>query len=107
MIGTILFNESPILSIGVIFVSGILLKTYIFGSFIFIIILVILMGFYRHESCQDCYDDNIIISPAEGLITNIHQRGENVNISRNILVIWFNLQMLFLSLGLLHIQINL
>ena len=81
MIGTLLFNESPILGFGVIFISALLLTTYKFGSFIFIIILVILMIFYRYESCENCYADNIIISPAEGLITNIHQKGEYVHIS--------------------------
>jgi len=81
MVGTILFKESPVLAFGVVFGSAILLATYKFSSIIFIIILVILMIFYRYDSCRDCYDDNIIISPAEGLITNIHQRGENVHIS--------------------------
>ena len=82
MLETLLFKESPYLSLGIIFIALLLrYKSYNSGFFILLSLLIVLMIFYRYEPYKLRFNDNIIISPAEGLITNIHQSGNNIHIS--------------------------
>ena len=73
---TLLFKESPF--IGLFFI---LLIIYLFitknNTVIPFIILIALMIFYRYEKCTTKYNDNIIVSPAEGKITNIMLLSNN------------------------------
>jgi phosphatidylserine decarboxylase len=82
MLETLLFKESPYLSLVIIFIALLLrYKSYNSGFFILLSLLILLMIFYRYEPYKLRFNDNIIISPAEGLITNIHQSGNNIHIS--------------------------
>ena len=73
---TLLFKESP--CIGLFFI---LLIIYLFitknNTIIPLLILIALMIFYRYEQCTTKYNDNIIVSPAEGKITNIMLLSNN------------------------------
>jgi len=82
MLQTLLFKESPYLTLGIIFIALLLkYKCYNYGFFILLFLLLLLMIFYRYEPYKCRFNDNIIVSPAEGLITNIHQSGNNIHIS--------------------------
>ena len=77
MYRTLLYKES--LSIGLFFTF---LTFYLFiiknkYRIIPFIILIILMIFYRYKNYTTEYDDNIIVSPAEGKITNIMLLSNN------------------------------
>ena len=82
MLQTLLFKESPYLSLAIIFIALLLkYKSYNYSFFIILFLLLLLMLFYRYEPYKFRFNDNIIISPAEGLITNIHKSGDNIHIS--------------------------
>ena len=77
MYRTLLYKES--LCIGLFFTF---LTIYLFiiknkYKIIPFIILIILMIFYRYKNYTTEYDDNIIVSPAEGKITNIMSLSNN------------------------------
>ena len=76
MYTTLLFKESPL--IGLFFI---LLIIYLFitkkNTIIPLIILIALMIFYRYKKYTIEYNDNIIVSPAEGKITNIMLLSNN------------------------------
>ena len=77
MYRTLLYKES--LCIGLFFTF---LTIYLFiiknkYKIIPFIILIILMIFYRYKNYTTEYDDNIIVSPAEGKITNIMLLSNN------------------------------
>ena len=82
MYTTLLFRESPIISIILIFLCfiSIIFLNYLLFS-IFLIFLITLMIFYRYQPYDKRYDDNTIISPANGNITSVEQNGEFINIS--------------------------
>lgn len=82
MYTTLLFNESPLLSsiIVLCFVASFICKLYI----IFVLLLLTLIFvciFYRYKQHTKRYDDNIIISPANGTVTYLEQKDNKINIS--------------------------
>lgn len=79
---TLLFKESPLLaSIIIIFcLLSYTLKSYII--FVLLLsILILLVIFYRYKPHDKRYNDNIIISPAEGTVTYLKQNDDKINIS--------------------------
>lgn len=81
MYRTLLFKESPF--IGLFFI---LLTIYLFiiknkYRIIPFIILIALMIFYRYKKYTIEYNDNIIVSPAEGKITNITLSNNRILVS--------------------------
>lgn len=82
MYTTLLFKESPIISIILImmcFITIIYNYYVIFG--ILCLLLIILIVFYRYKPHEKRYDNNSIVSPADGTITFFEQKGDVVNIS--------------------------
>lgn len=71
MYRTLLFKESPFIGLFFILLTICLLMTKNKYSLIPLIILIALMIFYRYNKYTKEYNDNIIISPAQGKITNI------------------------------------
>lgn len=82
MYQTLLFKESPIISAAVI-ISAVISFRYNkhIGVIISICILIMLSIFYRYKPHLRRYYDNVIISPAQGLVTDIEQRGKYVYVS--------------------------
>ena len=82
MYTTLLFNESPLLS-SIILLC--LFASFICGLYIIFVLLLItlilLCIFYRYESHNKRYDDNVIISPANGTVTYLEQKDNKINIS--------------------------
>ena len=82
MYTTLLFNESPIISIIVVGAIAAMAKCKSnVGIVVFMLILVMLMAFYRYEPHGRQYDNNTIVSPASGLVTYAKQRGKLIHIS--------------------------
>jgi len=82
MYTTLLFNESPLLSsiIVLCLVASFICKLYI----IFVLLLLILIFvciFYRYKPHTKRYDDNFIISPANGTVSYVDQKDKKINIS--------------------------
>ena len=71
MYTTLLYKESPFIGLFFILLTICLLMTKNKYSLIPLIILIALMIFYRYNKYTKEYNDNIIISPAQGKITNI------------------------------------
>jgi phosphatidylserine decarboxylase len=82
MYTTLLFRESPIISITLMFLCfiSIIYKYNVLFSIV-LIFLITLMIFYRYQSHDKRYDDNTIASPANGKITSIEQNNKFINIS--------------------------
>lgn len=81
MYSSLLFNESPIIG-GLSLLITVLSYEYDRKVFIVsVIVLLCLLIFYRYESHNIRYRDNILISPAEGKITYIKQEGDTVWVS--------------------------
>ena len=82
MYTTLLFRESPFIVILLIIVCLItLIYKYYFIFTVSLLLLIILMIFYRYKPHNKRYDNNTIVSPANGCITYAEQNGELVNIS--------------------------
>jgi phosphatidylserine decarboxylase len=82
MYTTLLFNESPLLSsiIVLCLVASFICKLYI----IFVLLLLILIFvciFYRYKPHTKRYDDNVIISPANGTVTSVETKNNKINMS--------------------------
>lgn len=82
MYTTLLFNESPLLSsiLVLCLVASFICRLYI----IFVLLLLILIFvciFYRYKPHTKRYDDNVIISPANGTVTYLEQKDNKINIS--------------------------
>ena len=77
MYTTLLFKESPF--IGLFFILLTIYLLIIKNKYIIIpfLILIALMIFYRYKKYTIEYNDNIIVSPAEGKITNIMELSNN------------------------------
>lgn len=69
---TLLFNESPIIGsvLLIITITATLLNYYI-TAFIFAVLFIFMAFFYRHIPLTTRHKDNIIVSPADGTITNL------------------------------------
>lgn len=78
---SLLISESPYIFFGLTAGTIFLFDKHKYGSFLCILIIILLFIFYRYESINIKFPDNVIVSPAEGLITNIHQSSTNVHIS--------------------------
>ena len=79
---TLLFKESPVISI--IVIAALLLSYYKKKKPLLVLCLVLiflLVLFYRYTPHTERYNDQTIISPAEGKITNIEQQGGTIFIS--------------------------
>lgn len=79
---SLLFQESPV--IGSFFlISSIVLFYYKCNNTasLFLITLLLLLLFYRYEPHQTNYADNVIISPAQGTITNIKYNNNHIYVS--------------------------
>ena len=82
MYTTLLFRESPLIVILLIIVCLITsIYKYYFIFTVSLLLLIILMIFYRYKPHNKRYDNNTIVSPANGCITYAEQNGELVNIS--------------------------
>jgi len=82
MYTTLLFNESPLLSsiILLCLVASFICRLYI----IFVLLLLTLIFvsiFYRYKPHTKRYDDNVIISPANGMVSYLEQKDNKINIS--------------------------
>lgn len=82
MYTTLLFNESPLLSsiLVLCLVASFIYKLYI----IFVLLLLILIFvciFYRYKPHTKRYDDNVIISPANGTVTSVETKNNKINMS--------------------------
>ena len=77
MYTTLLYKESPFIGLFFILLTICLLITKNKYTIIPLIILIILMIFYRYQKYTTEYNDNIIISPAQGKITNIMLLSNN------------------------------
>ena len=82
MYTSLLFKESPFIGSAIAFFilyfswNG---NKKIVGFFIILLLFLIL--FYRFEPHDTNYTDNVIISPAEGKVTNICHDGKNIHVS--------------------------
>lgn len=76
---TLIFQESPFIGCvsGLIIILTYKTKFFVFAVTIFICILL----FYRYKEHANNYDNNILISPAEGTIIHMEQKGNYVHIS--------------------------
>jgi len=79
---TLLFKESPYIAFGFSFIA--LLFYYnsynrLFG--LSLLVLLILVIFYRYTPYNERHKDNTIISPAQGLVTNIIKKAGRINVS--------------------------
>ena len=79
---TLLFKESPYIAFGFSFIA--LLFYYnsynrLFG--LSLLVLLILVIFYRYTPYNERHNNNTIISPAQGLVTNIIKKGDRINVS--------------------------
>lgn len=83
MLTTLLFSESPIIGFGALVLPIVFYRkdsaNYI--AKISLLVLIFFMVFYRYEEYTDRYDDNVIISPAEGTITSIKEFNQQIHIS--------------------------
>jgi len=82
MYTTLLFNESPLLSsiLVLCLVASFICRLYI----IFVLLLLILIFvciFYRYKPHTKRYDDNVIISPANGTVTSVETKNNKINMS--------------------------
>ena len=82
MYTTLFFNESPLLSsiIVLCLVGSFICKLYIIFVLL-LLILILLCIFYRYKQHNKRYDDNVIISPANGRVTYLEQKDNKINIS--------------------------
>lgn len=82
MYTTLLFQESPIIAIIVIGCASTLYKyQYTVGFGICVLLLIMLIVFYRYEPHNKRYNDNMIVAPASGLITYAEQKGDLIHVS--------------------------
>jgi phosphatidylserine decarboxylase len=82
MHSTLLFNESPIISIIVVgAIAGMVKYKSNVGIGVFMIILIMLMVFYRYEPHYKAYPSNTVIAPTNGLVTYARQNGKLINVS--------------------------
>jgi phosphatidylserine decarboxylase len=76
---SLLFKESPV--IGQISIL-LMVITYTHKYFIAsVVVFIALLIFYRYEPCTKRYPNNILLSPADGNITHIEQKGTTAHIS--------------------------
>ena len=82
MYTTLLFQESPeIVAIIIIFCFISAIYNYYFLVYLLVTILVILIIFYRYKPHKKRYDNNIIVSPAEGLVSYVEQKEKTIIVS--------------------------
>jgi phosphatidylserine decarboxylase len=82
MYTTLLFDESPLLSsiIVLCLVASFICRLYIIFVLL-LLTLIFLCIFYRYKPHTKRYDDNVIISPANGTVTYLEQKDGKINIS--------------------------
>jgi phosphatidylserine decarboxylase len=82
MYTTLLFQESPLIGIIIIVVCLItVIYKYYYVFCIALLLLIVLMVFYRYKQHNKRYDNNTIVSPADGSVIYVEQNGDLVNIS--------------------------
>ena len=82
MYTTLLFKESPLIGVIIIVVCLItLIYKYYYVFCIVLLLLIFFMVFYRYKKHDKRYDNNTIVSPANGRVTYVEQNGELVNVS--------------------------
>ena len=82
MYTTLLFQESPLIGIIIIVVCLItVIYKYYYVFCIALLLLIVLMVFYRYKQHNKRYDNNTIVSPADGSLIYVEQNGDLVNIS--------------------------
>ena len=82
MYTTLLFRESPLIGIIIILICLItVIYKYYYIFSIVLLLLVILIVFYRYRPHNKRYNNNTIVSPANGCIKYAKQNGELVNVS--------------------------
>lgn len=82
MYTTLLFNESPLLSsiIVLFLVASFICRLYIIFVLL-LLTLIFLCIFYRYKPHTKRYDDNVIISPANGTVSYLEKKDGKINIS--------------------------
>jgi len=82
MYTTLLFNESPLLSsiIVLCLVASFICRLCIIFVLL-LLTLVLVCIFYRYEPHSKRYDDNVIISPANGTVSYLEQKDNKINVS--------------------------
>jgi len=82
MYTTLLFNESPLLSSIIILclVASFICRLYIIFVLL-LLTLIFLCIFYRYKPHTKRYDDNVIISPANGMVSYLEQKDGKIYIS--------------------------
>lgn len=82
MYTTLLFQESPeIVAIIIIFcVISVIYKFYFMFSLL-VIILMIFVVLYRYKPHNKRYDNNIIVSPAQGVVCYLEQKQQTIIVS--------------------------
>jgi phosphatidylserine decarboxylase len=82
MYTTLLFQESPEI-VAIIIISCFISAFYKFYFLVYLllIVLAILAIFYRYKPHKKRYDNNLIVSPAEGLVSYIKQKKNTIIVS--------------------------
>lgn len=81
MLKTLLFVESPIISVVVIICIIFGYLKYKPLMYMSVIILFLLIAFYRHYDYTKEHEDNEIISPADGVVTKIVEDSDKILVS--------------------------
>lgn len=82
MYTTLLFQESPEIVLIIIifcFISAIYKCSFLFC--LLLIIFVILIIFYRYKPHNKRYENNVIVSPAEGVVCYLKQKQKSIIVS--------------------------
>jgi phosphatidylserine decarboxylase len=82
MYTTLLFKESPVQSLIIILfcILSVLYKSYKV-LYLFIFLFLFLIIFYRYKPHSERYANNVIISPAEGIISYLEQKDDKIIVS--------------------------
>ena len=82
MYTTLLFQESPeIVAIIIIFCFISVIYKFYFMFCLLVIILMIFVFLYRYKPYNKRYDNNVIVSPAQGVVSYLEQKQQKIIVS--------------------------
>jgi phosphatidylserine decarboxylase len=82
MYTTLLFQESPeIVAIIIIFCFISVIYKFYFMFCLLVIILMIFVVLYRYKPYNKRYDNNVIVSPAQGVVCYLEQKQQTIIVS--------------------------
>ena len=82
MYTTLLFKESPLISSIIVLFCFLSFIYRLYTIFVLLLLtLIILSIFYRYKPHNKRYGDTVIISPANGKVIYLEQKGSTINIS--------------------------